>query len=435
MTPIHKICKDMTKNYVESALLELLAYCRENEWAGYDPYDALNSRVLEVLPFINWKLPRLVLTQALKRSPVNLRGVLGVQKKQNAKGIALFLSALLKLPSLGFADRDALIQLMISRLVALRSPGVPYWCWGYSFPWQTRAEIVPSGAPNLVCTTFVANALLDAYKQNGDSECLSMAVNAADYIVNELYWTDGRSISSFSYPLASLKVQVHNANFLAAALLCRVYQCTGQEKLLVPALRAAHCSAAMQREDGSWHYGEGPSQRWIDNFHTGYNLCALHSISQSIRTGEFDLHIQRGFAFYRAHFFRENGAVRYFHDRTYPVDIHCVAQSIITLVAVRHLDSENIALAHKVLRWALDHLWDNRGFFYYRIHRLSTIRTSYMRWSQAWMLLAMSTLLTEDPEGRKPSFSEDSVPSSKHTSSSRSESSRPAMRDGVLRLI
>jgi len=37
----------------------------------------------------------------------------------------------------------------------------------------------------------------------------------------------------------------------------------------------------------------------------------------------------------------------------------------------------------------MNHMWDERGFFYYRCLRLATIRTSYMRWTQAWMLLAL----------------------------------------------
>ena len=44
-----------------------------------------------------------------------------------------------------------------------------------------------------------------------------------------------------------------------------------------------------------------------------------------------------------------------------------------------------------VLDWAMKHMWDERGFFYYRVLRFGTIRTSYMRWSQAWMLLALAT--------------------------------------------
>ena len=45
-------------------------------------------------------------------------------------------------------------------------------------------------------------------------------------------------------------------------------------------------------------------------------------------------------------------------------------------------------------------MWDERGFFYYRVLRFGTIRTSYMRWSQAWMLLALATLLESIPDAR-----------------------------------
>jgi hypothetical protein len=379
----------------EVAFAKLLDYCRANDWAGYDPYDATNSRVFDALPFLNSRLPRLVLTQLLKRSPINVRPLLLIPKTQNPKAIALFLSALVKPSKTELADQESLIRLMIDRLIALRSPGVSYWCWGYSFPWQTRTILVRAGAPNVVCTTFVADALLNAYEQRRDSQCLSMALSAAEYILNELYWTDESSIAGFGYPLPSVRNQVHNANLLAAALLCRVYKHTGEERFLGPAMKVARYSAAKQQADGSWYYGEAPSQRWIDNFHTGYNLCALQSIGQCADATEFDQCIRRGFEFYRNHFFREDGAARYFHNRTYPLDIHCVAQSIITLLAFRDLDPDSVSLAHSVFRWAMNHMWDDRGFFYYRLLRLCTIRTSYMRWSQAWMLLALSTLRHE----------------------------------------
>jgi len=384
----------LTLDDTRNATRKLLAYCRANGWAGYDPYDALNSEVFKALPLLNARLPRLTLTQVMKRSPVNLRRVMRIPKTQNPKAMALFLLAFLNLAKTEPDNPEDLARLMIDRLIALRSPGLSYWCWGYSFPWQTRTIVVPVAAPNLVCTTFVAGALLDAYEQRQDSRCLGMVVSASEYILDELYWEDGDS-AGFSYPQPRLKSQTHNANLLAAALLCRVYKHTAEERFLIPALKAARYSVAKQHADGSWHYGEGPSQDWIDNFHTGYNLCSLESIGRSTDTTEFESSLRRGFEFYRSHFFRKDGAAKYFHNRTYPIDIHSVAQSIITLLTCNRLDPDNVRLTHTVLRWAMDHMWDDRGFFYYRVLRLGTIRTSYMRWSQAWMLLAMSKLLCE----------------------------------------
>src|SRR5437016_4260017 len=193
----------------QAAALKLLAYCRANDWAGYDPYDALNSRVFTALPFLNSKLPRIILTQAAKRSPINIRRMVRIPKAQNPKALALFLAAALTLPRLDKVSREYLVELLTERLIALRSPETPYWSWGYSFPWQMRINMVPRGAPNLVCTSFVASALLDAYEQRQESRYLSMAVSAAEYLKNELYWTEGDAVAGFSYPLASLRTQVH----------------------------------------------------------------------------------------------------------------------------------------------------------------------------------------------------------------------------------
>jgi hypothetical protein len=378
---------------VREVTLRLLAYCRANDWAGYDPYDALNSELLKALPFMNFRSFRLVLTQVMKRSPVNLRPLFFVNKTQNPKGLALVLTALFKLRQLGLLEDDNLAREVITQIIALRSPDPEYWSWGYSFPWQTRTIIVPRGAPNLVCTIFVASALLDAFEALGDAKYLEMAVSAGEYLVEKLYYTEGDTLASFSYPLPTSKAKVHNANFLAAALLSRLYHHVGDERLIGPALQAARYSAGKQKSDGSWSYGELPNQSWIDNFHSGYNLTSLRSLGRNLGTTEFEHHIVRGFEFYRKHFFREDGAVRYFHNRTYPIDIHSVAQSLLTLLEFEDLDPANIGLVRRVYDWTMKHMWDETGFFYYRVLRNLTIRTSYMRWSQAWMLLALTTYL------------------------------------------
>ena len=379
---------------VSACAVALTEYCRKQNWAGYDPYDALNSRVFGLTPFAKSRICRIAITQIMKRLPVNIRPLLLVSREQNPKAIGLFLMALLKLSRLGLFDREDLIEVLVERLVALRSPNTAYWCWGYSFPWQTRTNMVPRWAPNLVCTVFVANALLDLYEERHELRFLSMAVSAADYIQNDLYWTEGDSVAGFSYPFPRVHARVHNANFLGASLLCRIYKHVGNQKLLDSALKVARYSAGSQHDDGSWAYGELPTQSWIDNFHTGYNLCALRSINYHASISEFETHLKRGMEFYRSHFFMKEGAPKYFHDRVYPVDIHSVAQSLITLATLKDLAEDNLRLAHSAFKWALAHMWDDEGkFFYYQVLPLGTNKISYMRWSQAWMLLALATLL------------------------------------------
>jgi hypothetical protein len=483
------IINQSTKDDIMEVTFKLLDYCRANDWAGYDPYDALNSKIYISLPFLNYKLIRLILIQGFKRSPINLRPLFLVPKTRNPKALALFLMTFIKLKKMGLLEDETLIPLMVQRLIALRScsqlatdnrqpatgnhalstdnrdlstnnsfrasnlspsfsndPSTasplrphssnqlspirnpqsaidnPYWCWGYSFPWQTRTLLVPRGAPNIVATTFVANALLDLYqlelsqkvtgnRQQETGNCepstgsrelvtnndlLAMGISAAEYLANELFWETGPSVAGFSYPLPGLKTPVHNANFLGAALLCRIDRLTGGKRFQGMAVKVARYSASRQGQDGSWEYGEGSTQAWVDNFHTGYNLCALREIGANCGTEEFEPVVRKGFEFYRKNFFREDGAPKYYWNSVYPLDIHSVAQSIITLMKFKNLDPVSADLARLVFNWAVTDMWDKRGYFYYQVSPCYKNRISYMRWSQAWMLLALSTLLETD---------------------------------------
>jgi hypothetical protein len=70
-----------------------------------------------------------------------------------------------------------------------------------------------------------------------------------------------------------------------------------------------------------------------------------------------------------------------------------VAQSIITLLVFKDLNENNISLAHSVFEWAMTHMLDDQGYFYYQVLPYYTNKIPYMRWSQAWILLALATLL------------------------------------------
>ena len=381
------------------AALELLAYCRANDWAGYDPYDALNSRVFRSLPFLDFRLARLALTQGVKRSPVNLRPLLLVPKTPNPKGIALFLASVARLSKNVAPEAAGLVRPLAGKLLSLRSPGRPEACWGYNFDWQQRFELVPKGSPNIICTTFSGNALLDANERTPVSDWSEAALSAAEFVRNDLFSRDARGRAWFHYTLVAAD-EVHNANLLGAAYLCRVGRVTGDTKYIEPALEAARSSVASQHEDGSWAYGQAPTQQWIDNFHTGFNLVALRRIRDYAGTTEFDGAIRRGFDFFKGHFFREDGAPKYFHDAVFPIDIHSAAQSIITLTEFADFGEDNIDLAFSVLDWTLRYLRHPKGYFFFQRRPGFTSRTPLMRWSQAWMLLALATLL--DAKGPEP---------------------------------
>jgi hypothetical protein len=311
---------------------QLHDFCAAREWCGYDPYDGLNAPLARALP---GKAARQAWTQLHRRSSINLRPVFGIQPQLNSIAVALF--------AMGSGDGK-----LLAVLESLRNPDGG---WGYPFDWQSRAFLAPRGTSNLICTTFAAKAL------RGDGK---------EFVEKNLLCERGGERWIRYIPQS--ETQVHNINMMGAALLGR--------------RDCMEFSVKRQRPDGSWWYGEAVNQRWIDNFHTGYCLVALKEM------GGFDDAAGRGFAYWDRTFWLPDGAPRYYHDRTYPIDIHCCAQGILTYLAFG-----DVAKANWVAQWALKNMWDEREFFWYQRGRLSTNRICYMRWSQAWMYYALKELI------------------------------------------
>src|SRR5215831_13230022 len=69
---------------------ELFAWCQAHDFAGHDPFDALNSRFFQSTPLKNSPNARFVWTQLVKRSPADLRTLARIPAERNSKGLALF---------------------------------------------------------------------------------------------------------------------------------------------------------------------------------------------------------------------------------------------------------------------------------------------------------------------------------------------------------
>ena len=376
---------------IKQSIVKLLDYCRQNNWSGFDPFDGLNSKIFCALPLVQNRIVRLIFIQAMKRSPFNFRHIFLVPKGENPKGLAVFCSALFILAEMGLIEDDDIVSRLLNRLVDLRSPDSPYYCWGYNFDWQSRAFFLPKFTPNIICTTFAGNALIDAYYKFTDDRYMDMAISAGNFLLEGLNITRSNDEICFSYTPLDWG-QVHNANLLGAAFLSRLYRITQEKKFLMPAQSAVQFSLRRQNEDGSWPYGEDMTQRWIDNFHTGYNLVALKRFSEHTGNKELAKNITRGFQFYKNNLFTDEGVPKYYHNKLYPIDVHSIAQSIITLVELEAIGEGNVELAKCIFTWALNIMQSKNGYFFYQQSRFFKNRIPYMRWSQAWMLYATSIL-------------------------------------------
>jgi hypothetical protein len=188
-----------------------------------------------------------------------------------------------------------------------------------------------------------------------------------------------------------------NASLLAAETLAGVAELTGESPLCDWAQRAARYIVRQQRPDGAWPYGVEATQSWVDNFHSAFVLYSLARITDACQLGsEYNSTLQLGYKFWRERFFLADGWPKYYDDRLYPADAHAAASAIVTLLEFQDSDKDAFGLAEKVARWSIEHLRDRAGFFYYQRRRWVTVRTPFMRWTQAWMLYALGRLLEEE---------------------------------------
>lgn len=388
----------MHDSNLEQVVNDLYYWCRRRNFAGYDPFDALNSRVFQSTPLKHSRAARLIWTQLNKRSPLNLRRLALSPPQRNAKGVALFaLAALANYRRRKTIEAETEARALLDDLWQMRIQNYSGAAWGYSFAWQSRNFFAPQGTPMIVPTAFAVRALLEAHETFADDNYLQRARRSCDFILQDLkrpVATDEEVCFSYS-PLDN--TQIFNASLLAGETLATVGALTGETELGDLAIRTARYVVRRQNEDGSWAYGAEPGQQWIDNFHTAYVLLSLRRIAKCEPGDEPDLKagLKRGYEFWRERFFLADGWPKYYHDSLYPADAHAAATAIVTLLEFEELDRGALPLAERIATWTIRNLRDAHGFFYYQRRRFYTIHTPYMRWSQAWILYALGRLLEQ----------------------------------------
>jgi hypothetical protein len=375
---------------------DLWRWCRQQGFAGYDPYDALNSRLFAATPLRHSRIARLAWTQLHKRSPVNLRKLVGIPRERNAKGIALFaLAALAEYRRTQTREAEVEARELLDDLMWMRLKGFKGAAWGYNFDWQSRSFFVPRGTPTIVPTAFAARALCEAAEVFSTEEYLPFARTIGDFILNDLNRSEETNDEvCFSYSPID-QTRVFNASLLAGETLATLSSLCDEASLGDWAMRAARYVIRRQRADGSWAYGGDDYQSWADNFHTAFILGSLSRIIDACETAcdEFEPALVRGYEFWHKRFFLEHGWPRYYPDRLYPADVHSAASAIVTLVDLRGRIPGALNFAEQIADWAIKNLRDERGFFHYQLRRFYKVHIPYMRWSEAWMAYALARLL------------------------------------------
>lgn len=370
---------------------KLLDSIRKDQFAGYDPFDSLNSTLLKATPLYRSEWVRLAWLQLGKRSPINLRPLMRVPKQRNPKGVGLFISGLLQdYYRSGSAEYLQQARELADWLLTQRSNSAQWQhsCWGYHFDWQARAFYVPAGKPNIITTCYVARALYELGTVTADHRFIDIALDAARFISKELY-TEASGRSFYAY-IPGEQAFVHNASLWGAAWCAFAGKQLADDNLIDQAFRVARQSVTEQAADGSWVYGARHHHQFIDGFHTGYNLEALCLLRDATATTEFDENIRRGYAYYVNTFFTDDGTARYYNNGVFPIDMHSFAQAVFTLLKVGGT-AKDMQLCDKVVQRALDLMYlPEKGQFVYQQTRWLTNRINYTRWTQAWAYYSLA---------------------------------------------
>jgi hypothetical protein len=372
---------------------DLIENARATDFCGFDPFDGLNSRLfrnsgLQRLPFasIAW-------LQFHKRSPINFRGIVGVKRERNPKGVALFILGLLSMhertgEGACLETATELGDWLLDTAVDRKS--WTHFAWGYHFDWAARAFFVPRGKPNAITTCYVARALYALGNVTACARYTEAAIDAGRFL-GKLYQSTGEG-RYFAY-IPGETAFVHNASLWSAALVAKTGRISGDTQLMHRALAAARQTVSMQASDGSWLYGTRPHHGFIDGFHTGYNLEALSLLQESLETQEFQSAIDHGMAYYRRMFFLPDGTVKYFDRSKWPLDTHSFAEAILTLTNVGRT-ADDIALAGLVVeRMIADLYLPKAKRFIYQKGKNFTNKINYLRWTQAWAFYALSSYM------------------------------------------
>jgi hypothetical protein len=380
---------------VDRALQALLSYLRKQEFRGYDPYDSL----LSPIPF-HWlgKWGPVLITQFQKRNPFNIRPLIGISKGYNPKAMGLFLHAYTILyRRTGEPEYLEQAQHLFHWLNDNANHSFPGASWGYNFPWAGPKKFLPAYTPTAVVTGFVVRGIHAFYELTHEPAAAHLIHEAADFILHALPRYEDESGISFSYSPIERDV-CYNASLLAAEVLARDAAINGNEECHSLIERALSFVISRQHSDGRWDYSEDTETGLVrvqTDFHQGYLLESLFDIPGLIglKDSGLDTAIEKGLSFYRKEQFGPDGRSFFRLPRAYPTDIHNQSQGIITFARIRQAEADYLDFAQRIANYTLQHMQRGDGAFIYKKYPWFSHRISYIRWSQAWMLLALATLL------------------------------------------
>ena len=379
---------------ISKSYKKLVKYIESENYKGFDPYDTLNS----FIPFkIFGKYISTIVIQLQKRNPINVRSFLGIKKEINPKAFGLFLQTYSMLYEKS-KDQENLTKAdyFFNWLINNHSKGYNGMSWGYNFPWASSSKYLNNFVPSAVVTGFVSKGIFQYYLATNNQKAIKILDEAKIFILNELDIYKDKSGICFSYTPIMQDI-CYNASLIAGEVLAMNYSINQDEDLKNKCIAIVNFVVSRQNKDGSWNYAEDIKTGEIDNqkdFHQGYIIDSIYEISKLINMNneKWEKAIINGLNFYKNEQFFDEGRSLWRIPKEYPIEIHNQSQGIIIFSKFSKYDSSYLNFALKIAEYTINNMQSNVGYFYYQNFKNYKNKISYMRWNNAWMFLALTTL-------------------------------------------
>lgn len=395
----------MSRDFQEILLTSIRAldrYISQENYKGWDPYDALLADKIPQQLLRN-KFFRVVFIQFNLYSPLNFRNVFGIRKSTSNKALALFSRAYYILSDM---DRSYLerARSLLDKLI-FRTKSV---CHSHEFTYYAPKHKLDPKTPDIICLTESVKTLIVAYYVEKDKNLMSLIRKRLDFILSE-FLVETNEGAYLKYTPTDKDKIVFNVSASTLEVLTEFMKISDLDQELINIGNSiVNFLVNFQNEEGAWPYLVYTSTgklRWQIDYHQGFIIDGLSAflpyISEELRR-KVEESLNRGIKFYMTKQFTEKGYSYYRYPIKYPIDIHNQAQGIITFSKLyeRLGDRKYLTFAEKITEWTIKNMRSPEGYFYAHKWPWFVNKIPYMRWGQAWMMLALATLL-KTREGKK----------------------------------
>lgn len=369
---------------VRNLLENMAVWFKKEDYKGVDPFqldqkifsnsNVVKKRIRETLKPFHAFIPSFIFNRSSK---VIISKSLGLILKGNLLNFETFEDKC-------FSEENEKISDLI---LCLKSNLFENYCWGLPFEWGSTVRY-PANTPLVCVTSPIANSLFNYYEITKDNEILDKLKSVIDFYLNDNGYFEDENTFCLYYSYLD-KICAINGNLMATRFITLLNCLLNDSRYEEICYKMVNFAYKYQNKDGSFPYSGREKQiTTVDNRHTGFVIEELTHLKNTLDLSKYENRYKRAIEYYLNTLF-DGFLPKWSPKQTYPIDIHDIAQAIITLSQVDQLDK-----ARKLVEFAIDNMSNRKDEFYYKYFKNSKVnKTVFFRWNQAWMYLALSTYM------------------------------------------